>query len=68
MVCKSLIAKPCINSAVGRNSELHKCLAFVHVRTKRGGEADNLLRGYIRVFRVYGIAPGASAWFGLHRR
>ena len=32
MVCKSLIAKPCINSAAGRNSELHKCLAFVHVR------------------------------------
>jgi len=28
MLCKSLIAKP----TVGLNSDLHKCLAFVHVR------------------------------------
>jgi prepilin-type processing-associated H-X9-DG protein len=31
MVYKSLIAKPCINPAAGRNSELHKYHAFVHV-------------------------------------
>jgi hypothetical protein len=30
-VYKSLIAKPCINSAAGRNLELHKRHAFVYV-------------------------------------
>jgi hypothetical protein len=39
MVCKSLIAKPCSNYTVVRNSELHKCLSFVHVRVAEMAKA-----------------------------